>query len=90
MNDTTVWTKDESSHVEPTEETEGKDVYTGEYGTVEVILPKKPHEHSMKLVPEKPATKEEYGVMAAARISLTKMAGKRQRRTGLKLESLKK
>lgn len=62
LTDTTVWTKDERSHVEPTEETEGKDVYTGEYGTVEVILPKKPHEHSMKLVPEKPATKEEYGV----------------------------
>ena len=41
LSDTTVWTKDDTQHVEPTEEETGKDVYVSEYGDVEVILPKK-------------------------------------------------
>ena len=45
LTDTTVWTKDDSQHVEPTEEEEGKDVYTSEYGDVEVVLPAKGHTH---------------------------------------------
>ncbi len=46
LSDTSVWTKDNSKHVEPTEEKMGKDVYTSEYGEVEVMLPKKEHIHT--------------------------------------------
>ncbi len=46
LSDTSVWTKDNSKHVEPTEEKTGKDVYISEYGEVEVTLPKKEHTHS--------------------------------------------
>lgn len=45
LNDTHVWTKDDSRHIEPTEEQMGKDVYISEYGEVEVTLPKKEHKH---------------------------------------------
>ena len=40
LSDTTVWTKDDKQHVEPTDGETGKDVYVSEYGEVEVILPK--------------------------------------------------
>lgn len=40
-----IWIKDDSKHVEPTEEDTGKDVYISEYGEVEVILPAKEHTH---------------------------------------------
>jgi len=46
LSDTSIWTKDNSKHIEPTEEQTGKDVYTSEYGEVEVTLPKKEHIHT--------------------------------------------
>ena len=46
LNDSSVWTKDQSKHVEPTEETDGKDVYKSEYGEVTVILPSLAHKHT--------------------------------------------
>lgn len=47
LTDTTVWMKDETRHVEPTDEEEGMDTYLSEYGDVEIVLPKKEHTHSL-------------------------------------------
>lgn len=46
LTDDTVWTKDDAKHVDPTEDAPGKDVYTSEYGEVEVTLDKLPHTHN--------------------------------------------
>ena len=62
LTDTNVWTKDSNKHVEPTEQAEGKDVYTSEYGEVTVTLGKLPHEHRLTLVDEVPATEEKEGI----------------------------
>ncbi|MCM1055842.1 MAG: hypothetical protein NC394_10020, partial [Bacteroides sp.] len=59
LNDSDVWTK--VSHVEPTEEQEGKDIYTSDYGEVEVVLPKKEHTHTLDKTDEKAATCTEGG-----------------------------
>lgn len=40
LTDTTVWIKDDTRHVEPTDEEEGMDTYLSEYGDVEIVLPK--------------------------------------------------
>ncbi len=62
LNDSTVWTKDDTQHVEPTEETTGKDVYTSEdYGEVTVTLPQKGHTHNLDHVDEIPATETTEG-----------------------------
>ena len=47
LTDTTVWIKDDTRHVEPTEEEYGMDTYISEYGDVEIVLPKKEHTHSL-------------------------------------------
>ena len=39
LTDTSVWTKDNNQHVDPTEDNNGKDVYTSEYGEVIIVLP---------------------------------------------------
>ena len=64
LTDTTVWTKDENKHVPPTEQTEGKDVYTSEYGEVTNPLDKLPHTHDdpLKYVPEVKPTEDDDGV----------------------------
>ncbi len=62
LSDTTVWTKDDIKHVDPTEESTGKDVYTSEYGEVTVTLPKEEHTHTLTYVPEVPATETTEGV----------------------------
>ncbi|MCM1334120.1 MAG: autotransporter adhesin family protein [Bacteroides sp.] len=61
LSDTTVWTKVADQHVEPTEEQEGKDVYTSEYGEVEIVLPKKDHIHTLAKTESKAATCTEDG-----------------------------
>ncbi len=46
LTDTSVWTKDDTQHVEPSEEADGKDVYHSEdYGDVTVVLPATGHTH---------------------------------------------
>lgn len=40
LTDTTVWMKDDTRHVDPTEEADGLDTYISEYGDVEIVLPK--------------------------------------------------
>ncbi len=64
LTDTSVWTKVDDKHVEPTEETDGRDVYTSEYGEVTNLLEKLPHTHKFPLtyVPEVKPTEEEEGV----------------------------
>ncbi len=59
-----MWTKVDDKHVEPTEETDGRDVYTSEYGEVTNLLEKLPHTHKFPLtyVPEVKPTEEEEGV----------------------------
>ena len=64
LTDTSVWSKVDDKHVEPTEETDGRDVYTSEYGEVTNLLEKLPHTHKFPLtyVPEVKPTEEEEGV----------------------------
>ena len=64
LTDTSVWTKVDEKHVEPTEDNDGRDVYTSEYGEVTNLLEKLPHTHKFPLtyVPEVKPTKEEEGV----------------------------
>ena len=64
LTDTSVWTKVDDKHVEPTEDNDGRDVYTSEYGEVTNLLEKLPHTHKFPLtyVPEVKPTKEEEGV----------------------------
>ena len=46
LTDTTVWTKDDTQHIDATEDEDGKDVYTStDYGSVTVILPALGHTH---------------------------------------------
>lgn len=46
LTDTSVWTKDDTKHIEPGEEADGKDVYhSEEYGDVTVTLPAAGHTH---------------------------------------------
>ncbi len=61
LTDTSVWTKVDDKHVEPTEDNDGKDIYTSEYGEVTNLLEKLPHTHKFPLtyVPEVKPTKEE-------------------------------
>ena len=59
LTDTTVWTKDDTQHVDPTEEATGKDVYTSEYGEVTVTLDRLPH--TLVHVDETPATETTTG-----------------------------
>lgn len=61
LTDTSVWTKDETRHIEPTEENTGKDVYTSEYGEVEITLPPKMHTHTLDKTEEKAASCTEDG-----------------------------
>ncbi len=61
LTDTSVWTKDETQHIEPTEENTGKDVYTSEYGEVEITLPPKMHTHTLDKTEEKAASCTEDG-----------------------------
>ena len=45
LSDATVWTKDEESSVAASHSAPGKDVFTSEYGTVEVVIAQQPHEY---------------------------------------------
>ena len=45
LTDTSVWTKADDKHVDPTKDNDGKDVYTSEYGEVIVVLPALGHTH---------------------------------------------
>lgn len=62
LTDTSVWTKVNDKHVDPTEQTEGKDVYKSKYGEVTVTIPKLNHTHTLTHVPEVPATETQTGV----------------------------
>ena len=64
LTDTSVWTKDDTQHVDPTEDNDGKDVYTSEYGEVVYPLDKLPHTHKFPLtfVPEVKPTEDKEGV----------------------------
>ena len=62
LTDTTVWTKVDDNHVDPTENSDGRDVYTSEYGEVTVTLDKLPHTHDLTHIPEVPATETTEGV----------------------------
>lgn len=63
LTDTNVWTKDNNKHIDPTEEAEGKDVYTSEYGEVTVVIPELEHVHNnLTHVDEVPATETTEGV----------------------------
>ncbi|MDE7194028.1 MAG: hypothetical protein K2O14_08670, partial [Oscillospiraceae bacterium] len=64
LTDTSVWTKVDDKHVDPTEDTDGRDVYTSEYGEVTVVLDKSSHTHKFPLtyVPEVKPTEDKEGV----------------------------
>ena len=62
LTDASVWTKDDTRHVDPTEKAEGKDVYTSEYGDVTLPIEKLPHTHVLTHVDEVPPTEEKEGV----------------------------
>lgn len=62
LTDATVWTKNNDKHVDPTEDSDGRDVYTSEYGEVLVPLDKLPHTHDLTHIPEVPATETAEGV----------------------------
>lgn len=62
LTDTSVWTKDDTQHVDPTEDGAGKDVYTSVYGTVTVTIPQLGHTHTLTHVDEIPATETTEGV----------------------------